>query len=76
MFRFRLLRWYCGLNQVNSGGEDIEVKKAPVGGQMSEGMVCDAPMLGWKGGAAGAAAVVPDSFALGSKPPAEKPRGK
>eukprot|EP00966_Prymnesium_polylepis_P263381 6083751-Prymnesium_polylepis.1 len=35
------------------------VKKAAVGGQTSEGMLCDAPMLGWKGGGAGAAALVP-----------------
>jgi len=51
------------------------VKKAIVGGQASEGMLCDAPMLGWKGGGAGAAALVPDSFSPGDEPPKERPRG-
>ena len=30
-----------------------KVKRAPVGGVMSEGMLCDGPMLGWAGGGAG-----------------------
>ena len=50
------------------------VKKASVGGVVSEGMLCDAPMLGWVGGGAGAAAMVPDSFAPGDAPPASRPR--
>mmetsp|Transcript_108199 Transcript_108199/g.304865 ORF Transcript_108199/g.304865 Transcript_108199/m.304865 type:complete len:183 (-) Transcript_108199:67-615(-) len=59
---------------VSEKGEDIEVKKANVGGCPSEGMICDGPMLGWTGGGAGAAALVPDTFALGSKPPETRPR--
>eukprot|EP00316_Scyphosphaera_apsteinii_P017740 CAMPEP_0119311854 /NCGR_PEP_ID=MMETSP1333-20130426/24209_1 /TAXON_ID=418940 /ORGANISM="Scyphosphaera apsteinii, Strain RCC1455" /LENGTH=193 /DNA_ID=CAMNT_0007316345 /DNA_START=92 /DNA_END=673 /DNA_ORIENTATION=+ len=51
-----------------------KVKKAMVGSVQSEGMLCDAPMLGWKGGGAGAAALVPPSFCAGSTPPAERPR--
>ena len=52
------------------------VKKATVGGVPSEGMLCDAPMLGWKGGGAGNAALLPDdgSFAPGDAPPPERPR--
>ena len=56
-----------------SGGE-VAVKKATVGGVISEGMLCDAPMLGWVGGGAGNAATVPDSFALGAPPPDKRPR--
>merc|ERR1712070_1266482 len=47
---------------VEEKGEEIEVKKATVGGKPSEGMLCDGPMLGWVGGGAGAAALVPDSL--------------
>mmetsp|Transcript_29849 Transcript_29849/g.95273 ORF Transcript_29849/g.95273 Transcript_29849/m.95273 type:complete len:187 (-) Transcript_29849:81-641(-) len=50
------------------------VKKAAVGGVSSEGMLCDAPMLGWVGGGAGAAALVPETFSAGDAPPAERPR--
>lgn len=50
------------------------VKKATVGGVVSEGMLCDSPMLGWTGGAAGVAAAVPASFALGDAPPSKRPR--
>ena len=50
------------------------VKKACVGGCTSEGMLCDGPMLGWKGGGVGAAALVPDTFAVGDAPPEERPR--
>jgi len=54
-------------------GED-KVQKRTVGGRTSEGMLCDAPMLGWSGGGAGAAALVPDSFPPGAKPPERRPR--
>ena len=50
------------------------VKKASVGGVTSEGMLCDNPMLGWTGGGAGIAAVVPESFAVGDTPPSKRPR--
>mmetsp|Transcript_33239 Transcript_33239/g.74080 ORF Transcript_33239/g.74080 Transcript_33239/m.74080 type:complete len:177 (+) Transcript_33239:96-626(+) len=53
---------------------DEEVKKASIQGHPSEGMLCDGPMLGWVGGGAGAAALVPESFALGSAPPSSRPR--
>eukprot|EP00994_Dinema_validum_P004299 NODE_2340_length_716_cov_97.944528_g1895_i0.p1 GENE.NODE_2340_length_716_cov_97.944528_g1895_i0~~NODE_2340_length_716_cov_97.944528_g1895_i0.p1 ORF type:complete len:168 (+),score=63.28 NODE_2340_length_716_cov_97.944528_g1895_i0:52-504(+) len=54
--------------------EDEPVKKSNVGGVMSEGMLCNGPMLGWSGGDANAAAVVPDSFAPGVTPPSARPR--
>ena len=55
-------------------GEETTVAKRSVGGQTSTGMLCDAPMLGWVGGGAGAAALVPESFAPGDKPPERRPR--
>ncbi|KDO24172.1 hypothetical protein SPRG_10600 [Saprolegnia parasitica CBS 223.65] len=58
---------------VTIDGEEVEVKKATVGGRKSEGMLVDAPMLGWKGGAAGAAVFLPNTFAIGSEPPASRP---
>uniref|UniRef100_A0A7S1RI67 RanBP2-type domain-containing protein n=1 Tax=Alexandrium catenella TaxID=2925 RepID=A0A7S1RI67_ALECA len=51
------------------------LKKASVGGCPSEGMICDGPMLGWTGGGAGAAVLLPESFALGGPPPDSRPRG-
>jgi tRNA-binding EMAP/Myf-like protein len=53
---------------------EIVVSKANVGGVPSEGMLCDCPCLGWKGGAAGIAARVPDSFEVGTAPPSTRPR--
>lgn len=61
---------------VRSGSEEIKVKKTSVGGVASEGIVCDAPMLGWTGGGAGTAALLPETFELGSKPPQARPRMK
>ncbi|GKY99930.1 hypothetical protein MPSEU_000946600 [Mayamaea pseudoterrestris] len=55
-------------------GEELVIKKTSVGGVMSEGMLCDSRMLGWQGGAAGIAAQIPDSVAIGASPPASKPR--
>lgn len=55
-------------------GEDVLIQKTSVGGVISEGMLCDARMLGWVGGAEGIAAQIPDSFPLGSIPPPSKPR--
>ena len=64
-----------GANVKASGGdEDMVVKKASVGGCMSEGMLCDPPMLGWVGGGAGNAALVPVDFAPGDTPPESRPR--
>jgi tRNA-binding EMAP/Myf-like protein len=63
-----------GSTVVDESGEDISIQKTSVGGVMSEGMLCDARMLGWVGGAEGIAAQIPDSYPLGSEPPATKPR--
>ena len=51
------------------------VSKASVGGRMSSGMLCDSPMLGWKGGAAGVAVKLNgvDGCVVGGTPPAERP---
>ena len=65
-----------GSSVTDYSGEEMEIKKTSVGGVMSEGMFCDSQMLGWKGGAVGVAATVPESFAIGSAPPDEKPRPK
>jgi len=53
---------------------DEPLQKAVVGGCPSEGMLCDGPMLGWTGGGAGAAALLPDTFAVGGPPPDARPR--
>lgn len=59
----------------NDGSDDLlEVKKATVGGVISEGMLCDSVMLGWIGGAKGIAVQIPDTFEIGSAPPVTKPR--
>ena len=55
---------------------DEVVKRASVGGVASEGMLCDNGMLGWSGGGAGNAALLPDSCAVGSAPPDARPRLK
>ena len=54
--------------------DGAKVKKAMVGGVTSEGMLCDGPMLGWTGGGAGAAALLPVSFKPGEAPPKSRPR--
>jgi tRNA-binding EMAP/Myf-like protein len=59
--------------ETEEGGE-LKIQKTAVGGTMSEGMLCDSRMLGWSGGAAGIAVQIPDSVAIGSAPPATKPR--
>ena len=55
---------------------DVVVKRTSVGGVQSEGIVADSPMLGWTGGGAGNAALLPDSCAVGSAPPSTRPRLK
>eukprot|EP00197_Chlamydomonas_leiostraca_P013620 CAMPEP_0202860494 /NCGR_PEP_ID=MMETSP1391-20130828/2168_1 /ASSEMBLY_ACC=CAM_ASM_000867 /TAXON_ID=1034604 /ORGANISM="Chlamydomonas leiostraca, Strain SAG 11-49" /LENGTH=157 /DNA_ID=CAMNT_0049539659 /DNA_START=20 /DNA_END=493 /DNA_ORIENTATION=- len=58
---------------------DEAVKKSSVGGVMSEGMLCSNPMLGWSGGGAKTAALVPaddPAFAPGNTPPEKAPRLK
>ena len=54
--------------------DDITVAKRAVGGTMSEGILCDCPMLGWTGGGAGTAALLTENFAPGDEPPASRPR--
>mmetsp|Transcript_28060 Transcript_28060/g.86811 ORF Transcript_28060/g.86811 Transcript_28060/m.86811 type:complete len:185 (-) Transcript_28060:44-598(-) len=55
-------------------GLDEPVKKANVGGVLSEGMLVDAKML-W-GGSAGTAIFLDDDYEVGAPPPASKPRPK
>lgn len=55
--------------------DGLVVKKRSIGGVMSEGMICDAPMLKWAGGAAGQAVFLSEEFVPGSKPPMSRPRG-
>mmetsp|Transcript_51908 Transcript_51908/g.126582 ORF Transcript_51908/g.126582 Transcript_51908/m.126582 type:complete len:156 (+) Transcript_51908:100-567(+) len=58
-------------------GADAEtgtvVAKANVGGTPSSGMLCDCPMLGWSGGAAGVLVTL-EAGEMGTAPPAERPR--
>lgn len=63
-----------GSKFLDESGDEIVVKKTSVGGVTSEGMFCDARMLGWVGGAEGVAAQIPDSAEIGSAPPDTKPR--
>ena len=64
----------AGARVPDGAGGELVIKKTTVGGVVSEGMLCDAPMLGWAGGGTGNAALVPDSFALGAQPPDKRPR--
>lgn len=63
-----------GARVPDGSGDTVPVKKASVGGVVSEGMLCDGPMLGWTGGGAGAAALLPETFSPGSRPPDKRPR--
>lgn len=58
----------------NEEGEEVTVKRANVGGSISEGILCDSSMLGWSGGAKGVAVQIPDTYPIGSSPPTTKPR--
>ena len=62
-----------GSTIIDDSGEELTLKKTPVGGVPSEGMFCDAKMLGWGSGADGIAAQVPDSYEPGTAPPTTKP---
>lgn len=59
---------------VGSFINEQEVTKTTVAGVVSEGVLCDTAMLGWKGGANGAAALLPARFSPGDAAPSEKPR--
>lgn len=63
-----------GSKVVSASGEEETVERGLVGGVTSHGMLCNGPMLGWKGGDNKAAATLPDEFAIGSKPPSSRPR--
>ena len=62
-----------GSTIIDDEGEELTLKKTSVGGIPSEGMFCDAKMLGWGSGAVGIAAQVPDSYEPGMSPPQTKP---
>ncbi|KAJ3120864.1 snoRNP complex protein nop56 [Physocladia obscura] len=59
---------------VRINGEDIVVKKTSIHNRKSEAILCDAAMLGWKGGSVGAPVFFSDAFSVGEIPPEEKPR--
>ncbi len=63
--------------RVTVEGEEVTVKRASVGGVASGGMLLDSAMVGWKGGAVGLAATVPEAAGLkpGDAVPAARPRG-
>jgi tRNA-binding EMAP/Myf-like protein len=52
----------------------FEVIKMNVHGVESRGMLCDAPSLRWTGGAKGIVQQMPDTFAIGDRPPQNRPR--
>ena len=58
---------------IDENGEELTIKKTVVSGTASEGMLCDARMLGWGSANAGIATQVPESYAPGSCPPTTKP---
>ena len=76
IFNLRVVVAPEGSSILNEEGEEMTLKKATVGGHISEGMLCDGKMLGWAGGSVGVAVNLPDDFEIGSAPPASKPRPK
>ena len=64
----------AGSTYISDEGTELSVKKASVGGVVSEGMFCDSKMLGWSGGGKGVAVQVPDRYEVGSAPPSSKPQ--
>jgi predicted RNA-binding protein with EMAP domain len=63
----------AGANE-DENPEAIRVKPRAVGGVMSNGMLCDCPMLGWVGGAKGALQQLPQEYVVGDEPPSSRPR--
>ena len=66
----------AGSESEADGGQGIIVSKTSVGGQSSQGILCDGVMLNWNGGAAGVLVRLNDfeGFEIGGKPPLNKPR--
>ena len=63
-----------GSTIIDDAGNETSIKKTTVGGHVSEGMFCDASMLGWgTGSSSGIAAQVPEYCGVGTPPPATKP---
>ncbi len=62
-----------GSTIIDDAGDEMSIKKTTVGGHVSEGMFCDASMLGWGTGSSGVAAQVPESCGVGTSPPTTKP---
>ena len=63
-----------GSTIIDDGGEEITIRRTTVGGYPSEGMFCDARMLGWgAGSSSGIAVQVPESYAPGTSPPTTRP---
>lgn len=72
----RIVVALAGSEVMNEEGEEITLSKTTIAGHPSWGMICDSKLLGWSGGAEGVAAQIPEDFAVGSPPPASKPRPK
>jgi len=70
---YRIVVAPIGSTIINDEGEEITIKKTSISGVNSEGMFCDAKMLGWGAGSVGIAAQVPSSFEPGDAPPKTKP---
>lgn len=60
--------------ELEISGETVKIARTNVGGVYSSGMLCDSPMCGWVGGAAGLCVQVPQSLPPGSPAPTSKPR--
>ena len=71
--KYRIIVAPIGSTIINDEGEEIILKKTSISGVNSEGMFCDAKMLGWSAGSVGIAAQVPSSFEPGDAPPKTKP---
>ena len=71
--QYRIVIAPVGSTIINDEGEEQTLTKTNVGGVPSEGMFCDAKMLGWGSGSAGIAVQVSDSYEPGMAPPNTKP---
>eukprot|EP00322_Chrysochromulina_rotalis_P010975 CAMPEP_0115857348 /NCGR_PEP_ID=MMETSP0287-20121206/15529_1 /TAXON_ID=412157 /ORGANISM="Chrysochromulina rotalis, Strain UIO044" /LENGTH=250 /DNA_ID=CAMNT_0003311565 /DNA_START=13 /DNA_END=765 /DNA_ORIENTATION=+ len=53
---------------------EAEVVESVIAGVTSQGLLCDAAMLGWEGGVEGTPALLPSTFTPGDSAPSDKPR--